>query len=71
MDLKHGTEEEHRGTLERAKADGIDYISSFDMRNSYLRENLVFGQNENIIELEDVTHYEAQESGWNIKWLED
>jgi len=67
MKLQYGTEEEHRATLARAKANGVDYVWSGDLRNNYLRENLNFGVKHKIIE---TTHVEMeQESGYKIKWL--
>lgn len=67
MKLVHGTEEEHRGTLERARKSGITYVWSGDIRrNPYLAENLRFGQEKGIIEVKETSSH--QESGFNIKW---
>lgn len=68
--LRHGTEEEHRATLKRAKENDISYVWSGDLRNPYLLENLRFGQDVGLIEVEFVEYYEAQESGYRIKYLE-
>lgn len=68
--LRHGTEEEHRATLKRAKENGVSYVWSGDLRNSYLLENLRFGQDAGLIEVKFVEYYEAQESGYYIKYLE-
>ena len=68
MKLKHGTEEEHRATLERAKKNGLSYIWSGTVRrNEYFAENLKFGIHHKIIKATPVEF--AQESGWNIEWL--
>jgi hypothetical protein len=76
LKLEHGTREEHLGTLRRAfkglKEDGESYfyVWSGDIRrNPYLAENLDFGANEGIIDLEDVEY--SQESGWNVKFLKE
>ena len=68
MTLEHGTEEEHRATLQRARDAGITYIWSGDVRrNPYLAENLQFGIDNKIVK---ATWVEGdQESGWNLKWL--
>jgi hypothetical protein len=68
--LRHGTEEEHRATLKRAKENGVSYVWSGDLRNPYLLESLRFGQDAGLIEAEFVEYYEAQESGYRIKYLE-
>jgi hypothetical protein len=69
MNLTHGTEEEHLGTLERAKKANITYIWSGDIRrNPYLAENLRFGQEKGIIEVTEVESRAQQESGFRIKW---
>ena len=70
MQLLHGTQEDHLGTLRRAKENEIDYIWSGDVRrNPYLAENINFGIEEGIIQAD----YEEleQESGWLITWLKD
>lgn len=65
--LEHGTEEEHRATLMRAKERGITYIWSGDVRrNPYLAENLRFGVECNILTAEWIET--EQESGWCISW---
>ena len=67
MVLKHGTEEEHRATLQRAKANGVEYIWSGDIRrNKYLAENFNFGIQEGIFEATEAE--DTQETGWWIKW---
>lgn len=67
VDLQHGTEEEHRATLERAKAAGLSYIWSGDIRrNAYPRENLRFGGESGILSTKWVES--DQESGWEISW---
>lgn len=69
--LNHGTEQEHRATLQRAKDNGITYVWSGDLRrNQYLAENLAFGEKAGILKTEFTEDYEAQESGFNIKWLD-
>lgn len=66
--LVHGTEAEHRATLERARKAGVDYVWSGDVRrNEYLAENLQFGIDNKIIQTKWVE--KDQESGWRIKWL--
>ena len=65
--LEHGTEEEHRATLMRAKAAGVSYIWSGDLRrNPYLAENLQFGEEAGILTTKWVEC--SQESGYNITW---
>jgi len=65
--LRHGTEAEHRATLSRAKAAGVTYVWSGDVRrNQYLAENLRFAQESGILTAEWVES--AQESGWNLHW---
>ena len=65
--LEHGTEVEHRATLERAKKNGLSYVWSGDVRrNAYLRENLRFGVASGIITTKWVES--DQESGWEIFW---
>ncbi len=65
--LRHGTEEEHRATLKRAKAAGVSYVWSGDiLRNQYLAENLRFGHESGILSTEWVES--DQESGWKLKW---
>lgn len=68
--LRHGTEEEHLATLKRAKENGVSYVWSGNLRNPYLLENLRFGQDAGLIEVEFMEYYEAQESGYRIKYLE-
>lgn len=68
--LRHGTEEEHRATLKQAKAAGVFYVWSGDVRrNQYLAENLRFAQESGILSTEWVES--AQESGWKLKWAND
>ena len=68
--LRHGTEEEHRATLKRAKAAGISYVWSGDVRrNQYIAENLRFAQEAGILSTEWVES--DQESGWKLKWAND
>lgn len=70
MELKHGTAEEHRATLERAKKNGIDNVWTGDVRrNAYLAENLEWGQEQGLIEVEFEEKYEMQMSFYNIKYL--
>ncbi len=65
--LEHGTEAEHRATLERAKAGGLSYVWSGDVRrNAYLLENLRFGEEMGILTTRFVES--DQESGWEIDW---
>lgn len=68
-ELKHGTEDEHLGTLRRAMEGGVTAIWSGDMRNPYLLENLAYGEREGIIKLTPYTDYDGQESGFRVKWL--
>lgn len=66
--LKYGTEEEHRATLDRARENGVTYVWSGDIRrNPYLAENLQFGVDNKIITTTFVEN--DQESGWEITWL--
>ncbi len=68
MKLIHGTEQEHRDTLKRAKANGVEYIWSGDMRrNRYLAENFDFALENKIFEATEAK--DSQETGWWIKWL--
>jgi hypothetical protein len=68
MKLIHGTEQEHRDTLKRAKANGVEYIWSGDMRrNRYLTENFAFALENKIFEATEAK--DSQETGWWIKWL--
>jgi hypothetical protein len=68
MKLIHGTEQEHRDTLKRAKANGVEYIWSGDMRrNRYLTENFAFALENKIFEVTEAK--DSQETGWWIKWL--
>jgi hypothetical protein len=68
MKLIHGTEQEHRDTLKRAKANGVEYIWSGDMRgNRYLAENFNFALENKIFEATEAK--DSQETGWWIKWL--
>lgn len=70
MTLEHGTEEEHIGTLERAKQRGENsfYVWSGDLRrNAYLRENLNFGVDRGLIRLEEVDM--SQETGYDVFFL--
>lgn len=68
MILVHGTEAEHRATLDRARKAGVTYVWSGDVRRSpYLAENLDFAVEENIVKLSYVES--EQESGWTLKWL--
>lgn len=72
LDFREGSIEEHVATLIRAKKNGLSYIWSGDIRrNPYLRENLQFAVDEGFVETEFVEYYEAQESGWKIRWLRD
>lgn len=65
--LRHGTEAEHRATLRRAKAAGVTYVWSGDIRrNQYLAENLRFAQESGILTTEWVES--DQESGWKLHW---
>lgn len=65
--LEHGTEAEHRATLARAKAGGLTYVGSGDVRrNRYLAENLRFGEEAGIRTTKWVES--DQESGWEISW---
>lgn len=65
--LTHGTEAEHRATLGRAKAGGLTYVWSGDVRrNQYLAENLRFGEEAGILTTKWVES--EQESGWEISW---
>ena len=65
--LEHGTEAEHRATLARAKAGGLTYVWSGDVRrNRYLAENLRFGEETGILTTKWVES--DQESGWKISW---
>lgn len=66
--LVHGTKEQHRATLRRAREAGVDYVWSGDIRRSpYLAENLQFGIDNKILTTKWVEG--EQESGWMIKWL--
>jgi hypothetical protein len=70
--LEQGTRREHLDTLIRANKGNLSYVWSGDIRrNPYLRENLQFALDEEIIEATFVEYYEAQESGWKIEWLKD
>lgn len=69
FDFKHGTEQEHKNTLKRAKDNGVSYVWSGDLRTPYFRENLHYGIAAGIIEVEAVNYYEAQESGYIITFL--
>lgn len=72
MVLEKGTRKEHLDTLIRANKGGLSYVWSGDIRrNSYLRENLAFAEDEGIIKTTFVESWEAQESGWNIEWLKN
>ena len=65
--LEHGTEEEHRATLARAKASGLTYVWSGELRrNRYLAENLRFGEAAGILTTKRVES--DYESGWEISW---
>lgn len=65
--LRHGTESEHRATLARAKAAGVKYVWSGDVRrNQYLAENLRFAEESGLLTTEWVES--DQESGWKLKW---
>ena len=61
--------EEYKKTLNRAKINGLSYIWSGDLRNTYLRECLNWAIINDIIECEFVENFQQQESGYNIKWL--
>jgi hypothetical protein len=72
MTLEHGSREEHLATLQRAKAGGLRNVWSGDIRrNRYLSENLKFGEEEKIIDLEWYDNREDQESGYKVKWLKN
>ncbi len=66
--LQHGTEEQHRATLRRARDAGVDYIRSEAIRdNPRFAESLRFGVANKLLETEWV-EYELS-NGWKIKWL--
>jgi hypothetical protein len=68
--LQHGTEAEHRATLARAKAAGVKYVWSGDVRrNRYLAENIRFAEESGILTTEWLES--EQESGWRIMWAND
>lgn len=59
-------ESEFRKTIERAKANGVSYIWSGDMRGKYLRECLAFAEKNGLVKL---TFTEMdQESGYLTEW---
>jgi hypothetical protein len=67
--LRHGTIDEHLGTLKRAKEAGLSYVWSGDIRrNPYLAENLRFGEEFGILTTEWVES--DQESGWLVFWTD-
>lgn len=69
MDLKIGTRAEHLGTAKRAKENNVRSVWTGDVaRNAYLRENLVFIEEEGLAEVTLEENYEAQESNYIIKW---
>ena len=70
MTLEHGTRQEHIETLQRAKENEVSSIWSGDLRNDYLRENLAFAEEEGIIKASPYDYADAQESGFDIEWLE-
>lgn len=72
MNLEHGTEDEHLGTLRRAKDNGLKEVWSGDLiRNSYLRENVAYAQEKGILSVELVEYREAQCSNYVLTWLKD
>lgn len=66
FDFKHGSESEHRQTLERARDAEVNYLWSGDMRSDYLRENFNFALSEGIFTADFIES--EQESGWIIAW---
>lgn len=68
--LIHGSKEEHMTTLQRAKQNNISYVWSGELRNPYLLENLYFGKELGLIDIEFFEDYEGQESGYKIKYLD-
>ena len=69
FNFEHGTEQQHRDTLQRAEDRRVSYIWSGDLRNMYLMENLDYGQAAKLISVEFVDDRVNQETGFKITYI--